>query len=260
MGGLSTSRYEASGPSVAWRRWEGLAAEGFPLQRYLGGTEHSGVFLTVTKGPGGDSKEAAIKLISAGAPAHRDGVTEIVAGRFIGSRQLLLLAPRPSAAHKHVRGSHARSPDHRCIPAHRDGPAKSIARRAIGSSQFLLLGPHSTAAHKHVRGSLVRLRVEGLTPTPDHRRVSAHRYGVAKLVVRRAIESSQFLLLGPCTAAAHQHIRGSLGVVLANSPDHRRIPAHRYGPAELVAHKAIGSGQLLLLGPCGVGSGGQRGE
>jgi TonB family protein len=66
MGALSTSRPEASGPSDAWRRWEGLAADGFPLQRYLGGTEHSGVFLTVMKWPGGDSKEAAIKLISAG--------------------------------------------------------------------------------------------------------------------------------------------------------------------------------------------------
>jgi TonB family protein len=64
MGGLSTSRHEASGPSDAWRRWEGLAADGFPLQRYLGGTEHSGVFLTQMKGASGDSKEAAIKLVS----------------------------------------------------------------------------------------------------------------------------------------------------------------------------------------------------
>jgi TonB family protein len=53
--------------SEAWKRWEGRTVDGrFPLQRYLGGSGHSAVFLTVTQPSGSDSEKAAIKLIRAG--------------------------------------------------------------------------------------------------------------------------------------------------------------------------------------------------
>jgi TonB family protein len=49
------------------KRWEGRTVDGrFPLQRYLGGSGHSAVFLTVTQPSGSDSEKAAIKLIPAG--------------------------------------------------------------------------------------------------------------------------------------------------------------------------------------------------
>jgi eukaryotic-like serine/threonine-protein kinase len=48
------------------RRWEGRAVDGrFPLQSYLGGSDHSAVYLTVTQGGAGESEKAAIKLIPA---------------------------------------------------------------------------------------------------------------------------------------------------------------------------------------------------
>src|ERR1700675_2129828 len=54
--------------SEAWKRWEGRTVDGrFPLQRYLGGSGHSAVFLTVRQPHGGDSEKAAIKLIPAAA-------------------------------------------------------------------------------------------------------------------------------------------------------------------------------------------------
>jgi TonB family protein len=54
--------------SESWKRWEGRTVDGrFPLQRYLGGSGHSAVFLTVTQPSGSDSEKAAIKLIPAGA-------------------------------------------------------------------------------------------------------------------------------------------------------------------------------------------------
>jgi len=54
--------------SEAWKRWEGRTVDGrFPLQRYLGGSGHSAVFLTLTQPSGSDSEKAAIKLIRAGA-------------------------------------------------------------------------------------------------------------------------------------------------------------------------------------------------
>jgi TonB family protein len=54
--------------SEAWKRWEGRTVDGrFPLQSYLGSSDHSAVFLTVRQPHGGDSEKAAIKLISADA-------------------------------------------------------------------------------------------------------------------------------------------------------------------------------------------------
>jgi TonB family protein len=54
--------------SESWKRWEGRTVDGrFPLQRYLGGSGHSAVFLTVTQPSGSDSEKAAIKLIPADA-------------------------------------------------------------------------------------------------------------------------------------------------------------------------------------------------
>src|SRR5258708_2197993 len=54
--------------SESWKRWEGRTVDGrFPLQRYLGSSDHSAVFLTVTQPSGSDSEKAAIKLISADA-------------------------------------------------------------------------------------------------------------------------------------------------------------------------------------------------
>jgi TonB family protein len=54
--------------SEAWKRWEGRTVDGrFPLQSYLGSSDHSAVFLTVTQPGGNDSKKAAIKLIPASA-------------------------------------------------------------------------------------------------------------------------------------------------------------------------------------------------
>jgi TonB family protein len=54
--------------SEAWKRWQGRTVDGrFPLQSYLGSSDHSAVFLTVRQPHGGDSEKAAIKLIPADA-------------------------------------------------------------------------------------------------------------------------------------------------------------------------------------------------
>jgi TonB family protein len=52
--------------SETWKQWEGRTVDGkFPLQSYLGGSDHSVVFLTVTPVGVGDPEKAAIKLIPA---------------------------------------------------------------------------------------------------------------------------------------------------------------------------------------------------
>ena len=52
------------------KQWEGRTVDGrFSLQRYLGGSDHSAVFLTDRQdGAGNSGKRRAIKFISADAP------------------------------------------------------------------------------------------------------------------------------------------------------------------------------------------------
>ncbi len=55
-----------------WKRWEGRTVDGrFPLQSYLGGSDHSGVFLTTRQNGVGNSEKAAIKLISSSADSEK---------------------------------------------------------------------------------------------------------------------------------------------------------------------------------------------
>ncbi|HEY4841720.1 MAG TPA: TonB family protein [Terriglobales bacterium] len=54
-----------------WKQWEGRTVDGiFPLRRYLGGSDHSAVFLTDRQSGAGESESAAIKLIAAEADAE----------------------------------------------------------------------------------------------------------------------------------------------------------------------------------------------
>jgi TonB family protein len=57
--------------SETWKQWEGRAIDGkFPLQSYLGGSDHSAVFLTVLQRSNGEPGKAAIKLIPRNAGAE----------------------------------------------------------------------------------------------------------------------------------------------------------------------------------------------
>ncbi len=67
--------------SENWKQWEGSTVDGrFPLQSYLGCSDHSAVFLT--QGGAGDSKKAAIKLIPAN-PACAEG--QLLRGEAAGA-------------------------------------------------------------------------------------------------------------------------------------------------------------------------------
>ena len=53
-----------------WKQWEGQIVNGtFPLRQYVGGSEHSAVFLTERRGR--EPQRAAIKLIASDPIYHR---------------------------------------------------------------------------------------------------------------------------------------------------------------------------------------------
>lgn len=67
MSGLSRLRIEPGDANESWKRSEGrTVADKFQLLSYLAGSDAGAVFLTSIRMAGGDSKEAAIKLIYAG--------------------------------------------------------------------------------------------------------------------------------------------------------------------------------------------------
>ena len=55
-----------------WKRWEGRTVDGrFPLQSYLGGSDHSAVFLTTRQNGAGNSEKVAVKLIASSADSEK---------------------------------------------------------------------------------------------------------------------------------------------------------------------------------------------
>lgn len=69
--------------SETWKQWEGRTVDGrFPLQNYLGGSDHSAVFLTCLQSAAGDSEKAAIKLITVPADAEKQFLRWKLAGEL----------------------------------------------------------------------------------------------------------------------------------------------------------------------------------
>jgi len=66
--------------SEAWKTWEGQAVDGFPLRQYLGGSDHSAVYLTQLNSS--DEQKAAIKFIPADASAYPQLAKWRVAGEL----------------------------------------------------------------------------------------------------------------------------------------------------------------------------------
>jgi TonB family protein len=75
--------------SEAWKTWEGQAVDGFPLRQYLGGSDHSAVYLTQLDSSG--EQKAAIKFIPADASAYAQLAKWRVAGELMHRHLLQLI-------------------------------------------------------------------------------------------------------------------------------------------------------------------------
>ncbi len=75
--------------SEAWKTWEGQAVDGFPLRQYLGGSDHSAVYLTHLNSSG--EQKAAIKFIPADASAYAQLAKWRVAGELTHPHLLQLI-------------------------------------------------------------------------------------------------------------------------------------------------------------------------
>ncbi len=75
--------------SEAWKTWEGQVVDGFLLRQYLGGSDHSAVYLTELKNS--DAQSAAIKFIPADAAADAQMARWQVAGQLLHPNLLQLI-------------------------------------------------------------------------------------------------------------------------------------------------------------------------
>ncbi len=76
-----------SAPTALWKKWEGRVVDGkFPLRQWLGGSDHSAVFLTERAGK--ESPKAAIKLISAQDPRPENLDETAQLSRWAGAARL----------------------------------------------------------------------------------------------------------------------------------------------------------------------------
>ncbi|MEQ1473528.1 MAG: protein kinase, partial [Candidatus Acidiferrum sp.] len=75
--------------SEAWKTWEGQAVDGFPLQQYLGGSDHSAVYLTQLNNS--SAQKAAIKFVPADAAADAQMARWRVAGELTHAHLLQLV-------------------------------------------------------------------------------------------------------------------------------------------------------------------------
>jgi TonB family protein len=75
--------------SEAWKTWEGQAVDGFPLQQYLGGSDHSAVYLTHLNNS--EAQKAAIKFVPADAAADAQMARWRVAGELTHAHLLQLV-------------------------------------------------------------------------------------------------------------------------------------------------------------------------
>ncbi len=76
--------------SETWKQWQGRTVDGrFPLQNYLGGSDHSAVFATLARGDAGDSERVAIKLIAADMPEAEKQLLRWTAARALSHPSLI---------------------------------------------------------------------------------------------------------------------------------------------------------------------------
>jgi TonB family protein len=86
-----------STPTELWKKWEGrVVDEKFPLRQWLGGSDHSAVFLTERIGTG--SQKAAIKLI----PANNLHQEKLDQGNLKEDIQLFRWAAAAKLSHPHL--------------------------------------------------------------------------------------------------------------------------------------------------------------
>ncbi|HEX3544791.1 MAG TPA: protein kinase [Candidatus Acidoferrum sp.] len=75
--------------SEAWKTWEGQAVDGFPLRQYLGGSDHSAVYLTQLNSS--DEQKSAIKFIPADSSAYAQLAKWRAAGELTHKHLLQLI-------------------------------------------------------------------------------------------------------------------------------------------------------------------------
>ena len=207
-------------------------------------------------------------------PVNRHRVAEIVSRPRIRRLQVRLLAPTPSAPHKHIGRSSVGSTivtlcavhpgrvavlpgcsHHHRVPEDRHPIAENIPRLRIRRLQIRLLEPRPATAHEHIRRPRRRPGVIALVPVhpggaaalrvrSHHDRIPRDRQRIPEQITAPGVRRLQISLLRPHAPAPHKNIcrsgpRSALVVLVPVHPRRRtrlyRRPHHHRIPTQ--AHR-----------------------
>ena len=198
--------------------------------------------------------------------AERDGVAEEITSRAVAGGEFLLERPTCPAARENagralircqadvvVRNAH----DHG-VAAQRDRSAEGVRRLAVVVGELRLQRPDLIAAvvAEDVGRTLIPFHTDVVIRRAHHHGVTAERDCVAEVIIGRAVEGGEFLLLRPaCAAAAEEvdrtliHVQSRADDVVIRRAHHQRVAAERDGVAEVITPRAVVGGQFLLQRP-----------
>jgi TonB family protein len=176
--------------SEALKRWEGRIVAGkFPVERYLGESDHSAVFTTLKQG-GGDSGKAVIKLIAADAVDAEEQLQRCRAARELSHPNLIHIfeAGLEGTALLFVVEEYAEENLAQILPerALTAEEAREMLRPVLRALQYL----HGKGfVHGHIQpsnilaiGEQVKLSSDALGTPGEKRRGAARAYGPPEAV------------------------------------------------------------------------------
>ena len=144
-----------------------------------------------------------------------------------------------------------RADDHRS-PGHGHAEAELVGRATVIGCEFGLLAPATTAVvHEDVGGAGIRA-ITVVTPGADDGAVAAERNAGAETIADVGIVGSQFGLLAPAVAVAHENVGGAgVVAVLVFEPgaDDGGVGVECDAAAEQIAGLCVVAGELGLLAP-----------
>ena len=176
-----------------------------------------------------------------------DAAAKFVICGTIRGCHFLLLRPRRSAASVNVRRAivigHGTANNR--LARDRHAITELVKCRPIGRGQFLLLCPNRSTPTKNISRTTCTI----VRMCSDDHCLTVDGNAPAKLVARKTVAGSQFLLLCPNGAVSRENVGYSTRAICPERTNDRGVATNANADAELIVQRTVGGHELCLLSP-----------